>query len=263
MAGAPRRWRTGSRTTASGCRPWSSSRSGSATAPRSAPCRPTSAPPTRTTSRGSRRSWRSRTSLRRAAPSWRPKLDAAVAAAKPGNGANHDWARADLDVNDDGMVDQRDLETLDAGGGAGADGRFRRACRELSGRSSAQRRAHGDLAGAEDPNSAAARRRAAARRLRRPHRRGPGALPGLDRPRRRPGRGPAAGDAGSRPRRRDAQLAQPGQWPSGDDHPDPHLPQRRADPSVATTGKSWCWATRPDAFTIRPVATTARGWRWL
>ncbi|HEX5796208.1 MAG TPA: hypothetical protein VFY19_10220 [Geminicoccaceae bacterium] len=50
------------------------------------------------------------------------ELDAAVAAAKPGNGANHDWARADLDVNDDGMVDQRDLETLDAAGDAGSDG---------------------------------------------------------------------------------------------------------------------------------------------
>ena len=57
------------------------------------------------------------------------ELDAAVAAAKPGNGANHDWARADLDVNNDGMVDQRDLETLDAAGGAGSGRRFRRACR--------------------------------------------------------------------------------------------------------------------------------------
>ncbi len=49
------------------------------------------------------------------------ELDAAVAAAKPGNGANHDWARADLDVNDDGVVDRRDLEALDAGGDAGAE----------------------------------------------------------------------------------------------------------------------------------------------
>jgi hypothetical protein len=42
------------------------------------------------------------------------QLDAAVAAAKPGNGANYDWARADLDVNGDGVVDGRDLEALDA-----------------------------------------------------------------------------------------------------------------------------------------------------
>ena len=42
------------------------------------------------------------------------QLDAAVAAAKPGNGANHDWARADLDVNGDGVVDGHDLEALDA-----------------------------------------------------------------------------------------------------------------------------------------------------
>jgi hypothetical protein len=42
------------------------------------------------------------------------QLDAAVAAAKPGNGANHDWARADLDVNGDGVVDRHDLEALDA-----------------------------------------------------------------------------------------------------------------------------------------------------
>lgn len=41
------------------------------------------------------------------------QLEAAVAAAKPGNGANHDWARADLDVNGDGVVDRRDLEALD------------------------------------------------------------------------------------------------------------------------------------------------------
>ena len=50
------------------------------------------------------------------------ELDAAVAAAKPGNGANHDWARADLDVNEDGTVDQRDLEALDARGAAGSEG---------------------------------------------------------------------------------------------------------------------------------------------
>jgi len=44
------------------------------------------------------------------------ELEAAIAAAKPGNGANEDWARADLDVNDDGVVDARDLEALDAAG---------------------------------------------------------------------------------------------------------------------------------------------------
>jgi hypothetical protein len=42
------------------------------------------------------------------------RLDAAVAAAKPGNGANQDWARADLDVNRDGTVDGHDLKALDA-----------------------------------------------------------------------------------------------------------------------------------------------------
>lgn len=40
------------------------------------------------------------------------ELEATVAAAKPGAGPNHDWARADLDVNDDGVVDRRDLEAL-------------------------------------------------------------------------------------------------------------------------------------------------------
>ncbi len=43
------------------------------------------------------------------------RLEAAVAAAKPGNGANQDWARADLDVNRDGAVDRHDLEALNAG----------------------------------------------------------------------------------------------------------------------------------------------------
>jgi hypothetical protein len=42
------------------------------------------------------------------------ELEAAIAAAKPGNGDNEDWARADLDVNDDGVVDTHDLEALDA-----------------------------------------------------------------------------------------------------------------------------------------------------
>lgn len=41
------------------------------------------------------------------------ELDEAVRNAKPGRD-NDDWARADLDVNDDGVVDQRDLEALDA-----------------------------------------------------------------------------------------------------------------------------------------------------
>jgi hypothetical protein len=49
------------------------------------------------------------------------ELDVAVAAAKPGNGANHDWARADLDVNDDGAVDRRDLEALDTADDAGSE----------------------------------------------------------------------------------------------------------------------------------------------
>jgi hypothetical protein len=37
----------------------------------------------------------------------------AIADAKPGIGPKDDWATADLDVNDDGVVDQRDLETLE------------------------------------------------------------------------------------------------------------------------------------------------------
>jgi hypothetical protein len=41
------------------------------------------------------------------------ELDAAIAAAKPGNGPDDSWATADLDVNDDGTVDARDLEALD------------------------------------------------------------------------------------------------------------------------------------------------------
>jgi hypothetical protein len=38
------------------------------------------------------------------------KLDAAVAAAKPGKGPDDSWATTDLDVNDDRTVDARDLE---------------------------------------------------------------------------------------------------------------------------------------------------------
>jgi hypothetical protein len=41
------------------------------------------------------------------------KLDAAIAAAKPGKGPDDSWATADLDVNDDGTVDARDLDALD------------------------------------------------------------------------------------------------------------------------------------------------------
>ena len=41
------------------------------------------------------------------------KLEAAVAAAKPGKGPGDSWATADLDVNDDGTVDARDLDALD------------------------------------------------------------------------------------------------------------------------------------------------------
>jgi hypothetical protein len=41
------------------------------------------------------------------------ELDTAIAAAKPGKGPDDSWATADLDVNDDGIVDGRDLEALD------------------------------------------------------------------------------------------------------------------------------------------------------
>ena len=41
------------------------------------------------------------------------KLEAAIAAAKPGKGPDDAWATADLDVNDDGAVDGRDLDALD------------------------------------------------------------------------------------------------------------------------------------------------------
>jgi len=42
------------------------------------------------------------------------ELDAAIAVAKPGDGPHDDWASADLDVNGDGVVDQQDLEALEA-----------------------------------------------------------------------------------------------------------------------------------------------------
>jgi hypothetical protein len=41
------------------------------------------------------------------------KLDAAIAAAKPGKGPDDSWATTDLDVNNDRTVDARDLEALD------------------------------------------------------------------------------------------------------------------------------------------------------
>jgi hypothetical protein len=41
-------------------------------------------------------------------------LAEAIARAKPGNGPDDSWATADLDVNDDGVVDRRDLDALEA-----------------------------------------------------------------------------------------------------------------------------------------------------
>jgi hypothetical protein len=41
------------------------------------------------------------------------KLEAAIAAAKPGKGPDDSWATVDLDANDDGAVDARDLDALD------------------------------------------------------------------------------------------------------------------------------------------------------
>jgi hypothetical protein len=41
------------------------------------------------------------------------KLDAAIAAAKPGAGPDESWATADLDANHDGRVDAHDLQALD------------------------------------------------------------------------------------------------------------------------------------------------------
>jgi hypothetical protein len=48
------------------------------------------------------------------------ELAEAIERAKPGNGPEDSWASADLDVNDDGVVDRRDLDALEetsAGGG--------------------------------------------------------------------------------------------------------------------------------------------------
>jgi hypothetical protein len=41
------------------------------------------------------------------------ELAQAIENAKPGNGPDDSWATADLDVNDDGVVDKRDLDALD------------------------------------------------------------------------------------------------------------------------------------------------------
>jgi hypothetical protein len=43
------------------------------------------------------------------------ELAKAIAAAKPGKGPDDSWTTADLDVNDDGVVDPNDLAALDAG----------------------------------------------------------------------------------------------------------------------------------------------------
>jgi hypothetical protein len=49
------------------------------------------------------------------------ELAEAIQNAKPGNGPDDSWASADLDVNDDAVVDQRDLEALQETDGAGTD----------------------------------------------------------------------------------------------------------------------------------------------
>jgi hypothetical protein len=46
------------------------------------------------------------------------ELAAAIANAKPGAGPDDSWATADLDVNDDRVVDRQDLEALDQAGSA-------------------------------------------------------------------------------------------------------------------------------------------------
>ena len=51
------------------------------------------------------------------------ELAEAIENAKPGKGPDDSWATADLDVNDDGVVDKHDLEALDESDAtAGADG---------------------------------------------------------------------------------------------------------------------------------------------
>ena len=42
------------------------------------------------------------------------ELAQAIENAKPGKGPDDSWATADLDVNDDQVVDKRDLDALDA-----------------------------------------------------------------------------------------------------------------------------------------------------
>jgi hypothetical protein len=50
------------------------------------------------------------------------QLAEAIDNAKPGQGPDDSWATADLDVNDDGAVDRRDLQALErSGAGAGDD----------------------------------------------------------------------------------------------------------------------------------------------
>jgi hypothetical protein len=49
------------------------------------------------------------------------ELAEAIKNAKPGEGPDDSWATADLDVNDDGVVDKRDLQALDQSGAGAAD----------------------------------------------------------------------------------------------------------------------------------------------
>jgi len=51
----------------------------------------------------------------------RGELATAIEQAKPGTGPDDSWATADLDVNDDQVVDRRDLEVLAQGGGDQAE----------------------------------------------------------------------------------------------------------------------------------------------
>jgi hypothetical protein len=49
------------------------------------------------------------------------ELAEAIKNAKPGEGPDDSWATADLDVNDDGVVDKRDLQALEQRGAGAAD----------------------------------------------------------------------------------------------------------------------------------------------
>ena len=60
-------------------------------------------------------SMRSPSALNGARGAPRGELAAAIEEAKPGIGPDDGWATADLDVNDDQVVDRRDLETLAQG----------------------------------------------------------------------------------------------------------------------------------------------------